>query len=654
MRTGKPFFVALVATLLLTPLLVACPGTPPPPVGATVIQALPANLSFLGTSTATVNVTANGTWSVEPEQPWLQVSPSSGTGNATVTVTVNRSGLAANHYAGSILFRGAVATREVVTVYMRFPNVSGNILDRPNQVFPGAVQATAQVDAETAPGFEYVPGELIITLDPVGVALSQGRGEIGPLGELTVAPADASALVQAASELATAYSLRVQAPISADLGLFVLEAEDRSVAEVIALLKRDGRVRSASPNYIVQGLRTPNDPRYPEQWHYPQISLPAAWDLTAGAEDRVVAIVDSGIDIAHPDLAARVVPGYDFVLNTTAMSDPDGHGTHVAGTVGADTDNGVGVAGVDWNARLMPVRVLGETGSGTTANVIRGILFAAGLCVSNSVGERVCPKQQAQVINLSLGPPNPQCQVMPPPEERHAISWAIANGSSVVAAAGNDNCHVPAGPAAVPGAIAVAATGRANTRAPYSNWGPEIWIAAPGGDQSGGILTNGVLSTTPGNTYSWFEGTSMAAPHVAGVVSLMLAANQDLTPWLVKQLLRDTATDLGTPGWDPEFGYGLVHAERAVAAARALLAAHYSDLIVRIRSGATVIAETRADRAGNFLLENIPAGSYTLEAGTDRNRNGVLGEPGEFYGSQALTVSYAGDVSGIGLDVQPR
>jgi serine protease len=243
---------------------------------------------------------------------------------------------------------------------------------------------------------------------------------------------------------------------------------------------------------------------------------------------------------------------------------------------------------------------------------------------------------------------------MPDTEEKYAVAWAIANGSVVVAAAGNDKCGVVGVPAAYPGAIAVAATRQANTRAPYSNWGPEIWIAAPGGDQGGGILTNGILSTTPGNTYSWFQGTSMATPHVAGVSSLMLAANQDLTPWLVKQLLRDTATDLGTPGWDPEFGYGLVHAERAVAAARALLAAHYSDFIVRIRSGATVIGETRADRAGNFLLQNIPAGSYTLEAGTDRNRNGILGEPGEFYGSQALAVSYVGDVGGIGLEVQPR
>ena len=145
----------------------------------------------------------------------------------------------------------------------------------------------------------------------------------------------------------------------------------------------------------------------------------------------------------------------------------------------------------------------------------------------------------------------------------------------------------------------------------------------------------------------------MASPHVAGVVSLMLAANRGLTPWLVKSLLADTATELGPAGWDPDFGFGLVHAGRAVEAARASLTAHHSDFTVRIR-GADLVAETRADPAGNFLFENIPAGSYTIEAGTDLNRNGVLGEPGEFFGSRELTLSYTGDVIEVGLNVQPR
>lgn len=659
MRTGKSFksfFVALLVTLLLTPLLVACPATPARG-GATVIQTSPANLSFLGTSTTTVNVTANGAWSAESDQGWLQISPASGAGSGTVTVTIDRSGLAAADYVGSILFRGATATQEVVTVYMRFPSVGGSISGPPDQVRPGAVARLEPTSAQTASGFEYVPGEVLITLDPVAVALSQGQGEIGPLGELKVAPAEASALLQAASAVATQNSLRVQAPISTDLGLFVLETDSKSVAEAIGLLKRDGRVRSAFPNYIVRTLRTPNDPSYAEQWHYPQIGLPAAWELTIGAEDRVVAIVDGGLDVTHPDLAARVVPGYDFVLNTTAMIDADGHGTHVAGTVGAATDNNVGVAGVDWNARLMPVRVLDETG-GTIENVIRGILFAAGFCVDNSVGGVVCPDQQAQVINLSLGLPNrtdPGLTCVPMPETgmRHPIALALAGGSIIVAAAGNDACDVVSAPANYPGVVAVAATTRTDSVAPYSNFGPEIWIAAPGGDQSGGILTNGILSTLPGNSYGWFEGTSMASPHVAGVVSLMLAANRGLTPWLVKSLLADTATDLGPLGWDPDFGFGLVHAGRAVEAARALLTAHHSDFTVRIR-GADLVAETRADPAGNFLFENIPAGSYTIEAGTDVNRNGVLGEPGEFFGSRELTLSYTGDVIDVVLNVQPR
>jgi serine protease len=459
--------------------------------------------------------------------------------------------------------------------------------------------------------------------------------------------------MQAATALAADYRLRLHSPISKELGLFVLETEGRSVAETIALLQRDGRVGSVSPNYIMRALRTPNDPRYQEQWHYPQIGAPPAWSLTTGAPDRVVAVVDSGLDVSHPEFAGRVVPGYDFVLNTTTMTDPDGHGTHVAGTVGAATNNSVGVAGVDWNARIMPVRVLGADGTGTIANIERAILFSAGLCVHNSVGVTVCPNQQAQVINLSLGPQNPRCEALPPWGGRHAVAWAIANGSVVVAAGGNDTCNIITGPASVPGAIAVAATDQANARAHYSNWGSEIWIAAPGGDMRT-HLTNGVLSTWPGNAYAWAQGTSMAAPHVAGVASLMLGVNRDLTPALVRLLLRDTATDLGPAGWDEHFGHGLVHAERAVQAARARLTARHSDFIVRIRSGTTVVGETRADPGGNFTLENIPAGSYTIEAGTDVNRNGVLGDPGEFLGSVVRDVAYTGDLTGLALNVTPR
>lgn len=631
----------------------APPGPGAPPGQATTIQALPENLSFLGTSTGTLNVTANGAWSAEPQQPWLQVSPANGTGNATVTVSVSRAGLPPSHYAGSILFRGDVATREVVTVYMRFPNVSGNISGPPGQVRPGSVQPTPQASVQTAPGLEYVPGEVIVALEPVAVALSQSQGQIGAQGRLSVAPAGASALMQAATALAADYRLRLHSPISKELGLFVLTTGGKSVAETMALLQHDGRVHSVSPNYILQTLLTPNDPRYREQWHYPQISAPQAWNLTTGATDRVVAVVDSGLDVLHPEFAGRVVPGYDFVSNTTAMTDPHGHGTHVAGTVGAATNNNIGVAGVDWNARIMPVRVLGPDG-GTVANLMRGILFSAGFCVRNSAGAVVCPVQRAQVINLSLGPSNPQCLELPPPAERHAVAYALANGSVVVAAAGNDNCNVPAGPAAVPGAIAVSATGRANVRAPYSNWGPEIWIAAPGGIAASPTDTGGILSTWPDNRYIWAQGTSMAAPHVAGVASLMLAANRDLTPMSVKLLLRDTATDLGTTGWDHHFGYGLVHAERAVRAARASLIAHHSDFIVRVRSGTTVVAQTRADPGGNFTLENIPAGSYIVEAGTDVNRNGVLGDPGEFLGSVTRVVAYAGDLTGLALNVTPR
>ncbi|RTG96945.1 S8 family serine peptidase [Thermus scotoductus] len=234
------------------------------------------------------------------------------------------------------------------------------------------------------------------------------------------------------------------------------------------------------------------------------------------------------------------------------------------------------------------------------------------------------------------------------------MALAAGDGVTMVAAAGNENCPFAFYPAAEPTAIAVAATGPENVKAPYSNYGSEIWVAAPGGDLANYGTSGGVLSTVPGGGYAYYQGTSMASPHVAGVVALMLAANPDLTPSQIRLILRGTASDLGAAGWDPYYGYGLVNAEAAVRVARDLLSARFSEFWVRLRQGSTVVAEVQADQGGNFTLENVSAGSYTLEAGNDRDGDGVLGEPGEFYGSSTINVAYTGDLSGIGLNVQPR
>lgn len=370
------------------------------------------------------------------------------------------------------------------------------------------------------------------------------------------------------------------------------------------------------PNYIYRAMAEPNDPFYREQWHYPFIRLPQAWDITTGDNDIVVAVIDTGVVTDHPDLAARMMRdrrgrlvGYDFINDEYSAADGDGidadpydagdkdedspfpkssfHGTHVAGTIGATTNNADGVAGVMWRGRLLPVRVLGREG-GSAFDIAQGIRYAAGLQnVSGTV-----PPRTADIINLSIGPlQNEDC--LPyravDPTTKSAIEGAIDAGAIVVVAAGNDGCSSPAPMTTIEGVVSVGATDQRG-RAPYSNFGAEIDVAAPGGnaqlDADGDGRYDRVFSTIaddsrgqPQPDYAPLYGTSMAAPHVAGVFGLMLSVNPDLEPRDINRLLAgthpDPATDpitrdWGVPGRDDEFGHGLIDAARAVRVARAI------------------------------------------------------------------------------------
>lgn len=355
----------------------------------------------------------------------------------------------------------------------------------------------------------------------------------------------------------------------------------------IKALGRDPEIEYAEPNYRVRATAVPNDSAYPFQWHYPLIDLPAAWDTTTGDPQVIVAVVDTGILSNHPDLRGQWVAGYDFVSDTDSARDGNGidpnpedpgdgqgaaagsfHGTHVIGTVAAAANNGIGVAGVAYHARVMPLRALGEGGFGTTYDVDQAIRFAAGL--ANDSG--TVPAQRADIINLSLGgaPFSRSSQDL--------YRQVRAAGVTIVASAGNEASSLPSYPAAYEGVISVAAVDAQRQRASYSNTGNTIDIAAPGGnngvDHNGDGYPDGVLSTgglgTGGNFgYTFLSGTSMAAPHVAGVIALMKSVNADLDPDDIEALLirGELTDDLGAPGRDNEFGHGLVNAQRAVLAA---------------------------------------------------------------------------------------
>ncbi len=388
----------------------------------------------------------------------------------------------------------------------------------------------------------------------------------------TPARADQMARLRAAADMPLEY-LRVMSGDAVVLSL----PEALPVAQVQAIslrLMSLPEVAYAEPDQRLFPLLVPNDTYYANQWDLFEpygINAPAAWDVTTGSSSIVIADLDTGIT-NHVDLVGRSVPGYDFIMDAQPANDGDGrdsdpsdpgdwinladlsksifagctvtssswHGTHTAGTIGASGNNGLGVAGINWNSRILPVRVLGKCG-GYTSDIVDGLRWAAGLPVPGVPANG----NPARVANLSLGGSGP-CDTT----WQNAINDASAAGMVIVVAAGNSNQDASNfHPASCNGVITVAATNRSGGRANYSNYGSKVAISAPGGQQAfPSVVNNGILSTLNtgttvplADTYSYYQGTSMAAPHVTGVVSLMLSLNASLSPAQVLQILRNTA-----------------------------------------------------------------------------------------------------------------
>ena len=344
----------------------------------------------------------------------------------------------------------------------------------------------------------------------------------------------------------------------------------KTVDEMVRIYESLPDVEYAEPNYVVHAFMVPNDPSYSYQWHldndeYGGINMESAWDISTGS-GVVVAVIDTGVAYEDygiycqaPDLAGTTfVQGYDFVNNDAHPNDDGGHGTHVAGTIAQTTNNDYGVAGVAFDCSIMPVKVLDEEGSGYTSWIAKGIYYAA----SNG----------ADVISLSLGGPNPSQTL------ENAVAYAYNNGVTIVASAGNE--YQEGNPTNYPAAyddyvIAVGATRYDETRSYYSNTGSYLDLAAPGGDTSVDQNEDGYVDGVLQQTFSggdpcdfgyWFyQGTSMAAPHVSGVAALLIA-NGVTGPDNVRNRLESTAEDKGTPGWDEEYGWGIVDAYAALQA----------------------------------------------------------------------------------------
>jgi subtilisin family serine protease len=397
-----------------------------------------------------------------------------------------------------------------------------------------------------------------------GLPRSQADPDFVP-GEVLLKFKSSVPLPERALALAALRS-RALARISSLNAYVVRIPEDATVEEMVQAFGRNPGIAYVQPNYIYRACLTPNDKYFEDQYALfnkgqqvgwvpgsPQgkpsadIKATSAWEETTGIAGVVIGIVDTGVDLNHPDLKNKIRSrGYDFVNGDTDATDDNGHGTMVAGIAAAETNNYEGIAGVAWNAKILPVKVLDQFGSGTTVTIVNGILWA----VDNG----------AQILNLSFGSPAKDNAV------EEALKYAFeTKGVFIAAAAGNDNTAVYYPAAYDRYVCATAATDYNDQRTTWSNFGPEIDVAAPGDK----IITTYPVALTPAGfqPYKFQDGTSMAGAHVAGLAALIRGIKPALTPGDVMNIIRYSADDVNSSihkGRDVFIGYGRINMEKAL------------------------------------------------------------------------------------------
>ncbi|WP_078552981.1 S8 family peptidase [Bacillus alkalicellulosilyticus] len=326
---------------------------------------------------------------------------------------------------------------------------------------------------------------------------------------------------------------------------YVIESQTLSAEELLRELEANENTELAEPNFIITKqtraqVTVPNDEFFgPYQWNLSQISAESGWNFSGGAEDVIIAIIDTGVDPNHQDLQGKVLEGFNAFDGSNRSDDEHGHGTHVAGIAAALTNNVTGIAGVAWENLILPIKVLDANGEGTSFEVARGVRWAVD--------------HGADVINMSLGDYHSSLIL------HDAIKYADRNNVVLIAASGNDNTRRPMYPARYPEVLTVGAVSEGRHRAFFSNYGKHIDVAAPG---------EHIPSLFPNNNYVIMSGTSMAAPHVAGLAGLLLAVDPTLSNQDVYDIIKGSSIDLGRRGRDPFYGFGEINVAEALRMVR--------------------------------------------------------------------------------------
>jgi hypothetical protein len=383
----------------------------------------------------------------------------------------------------------------------------------------------------------------------------------------------------------------------------IVNLANERTASALRALRADPEIEFAEPDYLASASFVPSGPLIGSEWHLGKIQAQPAWDISTGSSNVIVAVLDSGVNAAHPDLLGKILPGYDFVWNDTNADDDFGHGTAVAGTIVAAGNNGIGVAGVAYGCQVLPVKVMDASGSASHSTIAQGIEYAVA--------------HGARVINLSMGGDMPSSTL------QEAINFAWSNNVVVVASAGNTGGTAPQYPAACDHVIAVGASDQNDSRAWFSTYGSFVSLTAPGQDI---WTTQRDLS----NPYAAWSGTSFSSPLVAGVAGLICAINPGLSNSEVVQVLEQTADDVGAAGPDSVFGYGRLNAYRALAAA-------YPGTLptqnVETNSAPPDTVETTDATPSPLTLSTLGLGSVS------GLRNGALLEVGKTYSVRASPLS---------------